>query len=71
MLFDNAPLAAAVRDLAGFIFEFRPMFSSPNHSPYHDAPHCSAASSCAPCMSIMQRTLVVSRRKKSKIQIFF
>jgi len=38
---------------------------------YHLAYLASAAGMCVPCMSIMQRTLVVSCRKRSKIQIFF
>jgi hypothetical protein len=35
------------------------------------SPALQGKGSCVPCMSIMQRTLVVSCRKRSKIQIFF
>jgi hypothetical protein len=36
----NAPRAAAVRVLADFIFAFRFHFSSHNHFPYLQTPHC-------------------------------
>jgi hypothetical protein len=36
----NAPQAAAVRDLADFIFEFRFHFISHNYFPYRQTPHC-------------------------------
>jgi len=58
-----------VRDFEALTYQTVAMFIKCTHVEFTTLPRITYDRVCVPCMSIMQRTLTVSYRKRSNIQI--